>query len=68
MPYKLCIYKMLSRLIPMTMLQTDFWYRRRANEKNKLGLRRSSPFANVTQLATGGGVAVRSPGRLMNKG
>lgn len=36
--------------------------------KNKLGLRRLSPFAKVTQLATGGKVAVRSLGRLIKKG
>ena len=54
----------------MRRLWSDLYCHHFANEKeiNKLGLQRLSHSANVTQLATVGNVAIRSPGRFINKG
>lgn len=62
------IGKTRSRLILTKMPWSGSGCSHFANEKNKLGLQRLSHFANVTQLPTGGNVAVRSPGRFINSG
>lgn len=52
----------------MKMGRSDLCHHPSAHERNKLGSQRLSHFADVTRLATGKTVAIRSPGRFIGKG
>lgn len=52
----------------MEMGWSDLCYHPFAHERNKLGSQRLSHFVDVTRLATGKNVAIRSPGRFIDKG
>lgn len=52
----------------MKMVWSDLCFYPFPHERNKLGSQRLSHFAGVTKLATGKNVAIRSPGRFIDKG
>ena len=63
------ICKTLLNLILLRRFWSDVYDHHFANKKkNKWGLQRLSHSANATQLATVGNVAIKSPGRFINKG